>query len=423
MPNDFNVHSIVANEALYWFENELVMGNLCWRGYEKEWRTINGHKIGDTVSIDRPARFVSVDGPDITGVVQDVVYGKKDIKLNIQKTVPFQFDARGLTTEADIRRVGEESIRAAASRLAQDVETAISGIYWQFANVYGTPGTPATVTKVLGQGGAILTNLAVELPGRSAVVNPDMKVEFADQIKSLANTGKERAALERTKLGPLHNFDTYESPSLVTHTAGDWQGTVLVMGAGQASTYANVKDTWVQNLALDGFTTATAALKRGDVFTIAGCFEVNPGTLLSTGRLRRFTVQANVAAVASAATVSITPPIIPLTSSTAADKANATVTAAPADNAAITPIFGGTAQTVGVQYRQNLLFHRKALSLIMKPLQKLESFTVWEQRNRKGLSLTLSKGGDIYKHSEVWRLDILFGVDVLHTDLGLRLTD
>jgi hypothetical protein len=59
----------------------------------------------------------------------------------------------------------------------------------------------------------------------------------------------------------------------------------------------------------------------------------------------------------------------------------------------------------------------------MKPLQKLESFTVWETRNRKGLSLTLSKGGDIFKHTEVWRLDALYGVDVLHTDLGLRLTD
>src|SRR5687768_17391932 len=111
MANAFNVHSIVANEALYWFENELVLANLCWRGYEKEWRTINGHKVGDTITVDRPARFVSVDGPDITGSVQDVVYGKKQIKLNIHKTVPFKFDASGLTTEADIRRVGEESIR------------------------------------------------------------------------------------------------------------------------------------------------------------------------------------------------------------------------------------------------------------------------------------------------------------------------
>jgi hypothetical protein len=420
MPNDFNVHSLVANEALYWFKNELVLGNLCWRGYEKEWRTINGHKIGDTVTIDRPARFISVDGPDITGLDQDVIYGQKQIKLNIQRTVPFHFDARGLTTEADIRRVGEESIRAASSRLAQDVETAIAGIYWQFGNIFGTPGSPATTTKVLGQGGAIFTNLAVEVPGRSAVIDPDMKVEFAEQIKSLANTGKERAALERTRLGPLHNFSTYECPSLAVHTAGDWAGTVLIAGAGQATTFALAKDTWQQTLNIDGITSSGAdRLKKGDCFTIAGCFEVNPGTLQSTGRLRRFTLLANATVTTGAATVTIAPPIIPLTSGTAADKANATVSAAPADNAAITPIFtvnGGT-------YRQNLLFHKKAISLVMKPLQRLESFTVWETRNHEGLSLTLSKGGDIYKHSEVWRLDILFGVDVLHTDLGLRLTN
>jgi hypothetical protein len=289
--------------------------------------------------------------------------------------------------------------------------------------VFGTPGTPATVTKVLGTGGAILTNLAVEMPGRNAALEPNVKVEFADQLKSLANTGKERAALERTRLGPLHNFDTYESASIAVHTAGDWQGTVLVQGAGQASTFALTKDTWTQNFNIDGFTTATAALKKGDCFTIANCFEVNPGTLQSTGRLRRFALTADAAAVASAATVNITPPIIPLTSGTAADKANATVTVAPADNAVITPIFGTSAPTVGAQYLQNLLFHKKAISLVMRPLQRLESFVVWEQRNRKGLSLTLSKGGDILKHSEVWRLDALFGVDVLHTDLGLRLTN
>jgi len=420
MTNAFNVNSIVANEALYWFENELVLGNLCWRGFESEWRTINGHKVGDTVSIERPARLVSVAGPDITGLVQDVVYGKKDIKLNVQRTVPFKFDARGLTTEADIRRVGEESIRAASSRLAQDVESAISGIYWQFANIYGTPGSPATTTKVLGQGGAILTNLAVEMPGRNAVIDPDMKVEFADQIKSLSNTGKERAALERTKIGPLHNFDTFESASLTVHVAGDWAGTVLVNGASQATTFAAVKATWVQNLIIDGLTNSGAAqLKKGDVFTLAGCFEVNPSTMQSTGRLRRFALTADATVTAGGATVIITPPIIPLTSGTAADKANATVTAGPADNAAVTPIF----TTAGGSYRQNLLFHKKAVSLVMKPLQKLESFGVWETRNRKGLSLTLSKGGDIYKHEEVWRLDILFGVDVLHTDLGIRLTN
>lgn len=420
MANSFNVHAIVANEALYWFENELVMGNKVHRGFEKEWRTINGHKIGENVDIDRPARFVSVDGPDITNKVQDVVYGKKRISLNIQKTVPFHFDARGLTTEADIRKVGEESIRAAASRLAQDVESALAGLYWKMPNMFGTPGSPATTTKVIGQGGALLTQLGVEVPRRQAFISPDMKVEFAEQIKGLANTGLERQALKRTTCGMLHNFETYENASLVTHTTGDWQGTVLVAGANQSKTFAQVKDTWEQTLTIDGLSTAAAALKKGDVITIAGLFEVNPGTLQSTGRLRRFSLRADATAASGAATITISPPIIPVTSTTAADQANATVSAAVADNAAITPVFGATP---GVQRRQNILCHKNGIALIMKPLQRMEAFQVWEQRQSKGLSLTLSKGGDIYKHEEVWRLDTLFGADVLHEDLNLRLTD
>lgn len=424
MANDFNVHAIVANEALYWFENDLVLGNLVHRGFESEWKTINGHKVGDTVSIDRPARFISVAGPDITGAVQDVVYGKKDIKLNIQRTVPFKFDSRGLTTEADIKRVGEESIRGAVSRLVQDVESAIAGLYSQVANVHGAGvsgavGTPLAGTLPIGECGAHMTDLGVEAIGRNCVVGPQAKVSIAEQIKTL-HMPKAETALEESKIGKIHKFDTYESASLIRHETGDWAGTVLIDGASQSTTFAAAKDTWTQTLHVDGFTTATANIKKGDVFTIAGLYEVNPGTLQSTGRLRRFTVMADVNAASNEVDLLISPPIIPLTSSTPADKANATVTVAVTDGLAVTPIFG---TTPGVQFRQHLLFHKHAFSLVMRPLQRLESFTVWEQRENKGLSITLSKGGDIYKHEEVWRLDALFGVDVLHPDLAERLSD
>jgi coat protein Gp5 len=424
MANAFNVHAIVANEALYWFENEMVLGNLVHRGFEQEWRTMNGHKIGDTITVDRPARFISVDGPDITGSVQDVVYGSKEVKLNIQKTVPFKFDSRGLTTEADIKRVGEESIRGAASRLVQDVESSIAGLYTQISNLHGAGtsgavGTPLAATAPIGEAGAFMTDLGVGMETRNCVVGPTAKVGIAESIKTLYMP-KAQTALEKSKIGPIHNFDTYESSSLARHTCGDWAGSIAVDGASQSTTFAAAKDTWTQTLHIDGFTTGAAALKAGDVFTIADLYEVNPGTLQSTGRLRRFTVVSDAAMSSNEGDITITPPIIPVTSSTAADKANATVTAAVANDAVVTPIFG---TTPGVQFRQHLAFHKNAMSLVMRPLQRLESFTVWETRQSKGLSLTLSKGGDIYKHEEVWRLDALFGVTMMHPDLAQRLSD
>lgn len=424
MANSFNVASILANMGLYFLKNELGMANMVYRGHEKEWREINGHKVGDTVYIDRPPRFRAVDGPDITGNVQDVVYGKTSIKLNIQKTVPFQFDSRGLTTEADVRRVGAEAMKAAASEIAETIETALTGLYKKVANFHGTPGTAITSTKFVGEVGAAMTNLGVPKTGRMALLTPGTKLELAEQMKTLYIDTKNKTALERTKLGPVHNFDTYESASLQAHTPGTWNampGTALVNGAAQVSAYTAVKDTWVQNLNIDTLT-GSAVLRAGDVFTIAGVFEVNPGTHQSTGRLRNFVVTADATMSSGAGTIVISPPIIPVSSASLLDKANATVDAAPADNAVIVTRSGSTTTSSG-PFKQNLFFHKNAFALVMKPLQKLDSFTVWEQKNIEGLSLTLSKGGDILKHSEVWRLDALFGVEAPQIELAFRGTE
>lgn len=418
MPNSFNVHSIIISMALRYLDNELVLGNMVHRGLEKEWRVINEHKIGDTVTIDRPPRFVAVDGPDITGQVQDVVYGKHQIKLDRQLTVPFQFDARGLTTEADVARVGGQAIKAAASEMAQRVESDLAGLYTVVSNHIGTPGTLPSTPKIIGQGGTLMTNLAVPYAGRCAVLEPDAKLEIADKITTLFMPAKSTSALERCKLGPIHNFDTYESASLKAHRPGNWAAAIRVMGANQHVAYSAVKDNYSQQLNLDG-STAAAVLRKGDVFTLANVFEVNMPTRETTMRLRDFVVLADATTDgAGLVTVTISPPIIPADSTNLLDKAHATVTTKPADNAVVIHKTGA----FNTPYRQNLLFRKSAFALITKPLARLDSFTVWEQRQTEGLSMTLSKGGNIMNHTEIWRLDLLYGVAGLNTDEAVRLT-
>ncbi|MEO0943255.1 MAG: P22 phage major capsid protein family protein [Pseudomonadota bacterium] len=417
MANEFNVHKIVARMATHFLKNELVLGAKCHRGYENEWRTINGHKIGDTVTIEKPARFRAVSGPDITGKVQDVSYGSTSIKLDNQITVPFKFDARGLTTEADVRKVGAESIRAAAAEIAEEVEQYLANLYRQVATFHGTPGTAIDKTKQIGTGGTIMTNLAVPKINRCGVYEPDVHLEIADEIKSLDMTTKAVSALERSKIGPVHRFDCYESASLAVHTCGDWGGgSPLVNGSNQKTSWATSKDLGYSELIVDGL--GSAQIKEGDVFNIAGVYEVNPSSHKSTGRLRDFVVTEDVNASSGSATLRISPPIIPADSTDLLDQAQSTVDTAPADNAPITVKTGAA----GEQHRQNLQFHKNAFSLVMRPLQKLDSFTVWEQRNLEGLSLTLSKGGDIYKHDEVWRLDCLMGARAIEPNLAVRHT-
>ena len=52
--------SIIAKEALFQLENNLVMGNLVHRDYRKEFV-----KIGETITIRKPGKFVVTDGGSV----------------------------------------------------------------------------------------------------------------------------------------------------------------------------------------------------------------------------------------------------------------------------------------------------------------------------------------------------------------------
>ena len=166
----------------------------------------------------------------------------------------------------------------------------------------------------------------------------------------------------------------------------------------------------------DGWTAGSAVLKAGDVFTIAGVYAVNPvpgeG---STGKtvlpyLQQFVVQGDVSADGGgAASLTISPPII-------TSGPYQTVTAAPADNAAITVL--GTASTA---YPQNLAFHRNAFALVTVPLEMPDGATFKARESANGLSVRVVKDYDINADEDIIRLDILFGRKAIYPDLACRL--
>jgi hypothetical protein len=79
--------------------------------------------------------------------------------------------------------------------------------------------------------------------------------------------------LQKAKLPPLGNVDLYAAQNVRTHTVGTKAGTPLVNGAAQNVTYDGTN---AQNLVTNGWTASAPRLKKGDVFTIAGVFAVNP---------------------------------------------------------------------------------------------------------------------------------------------------
>jgi hypothetical protein len=214
--------------------------------------------------------------------------------------------------------------------------------------------------------------------------------------------------VRRGMLGQIANFDIYGDQNVYRFTAGTRGGAPLVNGvpANNAS-----------SMAIDGMTASVATWgKTGDVFTIAGVNAVNPISKQDSGVLQQFVVTADFATNGSGqATVSFYPPLIN-NSGTNIGAAYQTVSALPADNAALT--FVGSAATA---YPQNLAFHENALALVTVPLELPDSVGFKARADWRGYSIRVVKDYDIDADEEVIRLDILFGWKAIYPELGHRI--
>ena len=407
MANTLITPDIITMQAMVEFKNAMVLLAKTDRQLDKMFTG----KIGDTVSVRRRVRYEAVDGPDITGLIQDTVEGKIPVSLNLQKTVPIQFSAIDLTLS--IEDFSERYIRPAMIELVQKVESEIADSYKEIWWFTGTPGAAPSTYLDIGTAEAILDDAGVPFDRRTAFYTPFNMVTLADGLKGVFPTGIATLAIERSSIGNYANFDVVKSQSLKRHTVGPLGGTPLVDGATQDVTYLSVKDTYNQTLNTKGWTAAAAArLNEGDVFTIADVFSVNPRTRQSTGSLQTFVVRVDASSdVGGLAAVTIAPPII-------TSGPYQTVDSAPADGAAIV-IKSGTA---GAQYPQNIAFHPNAITVAMAQIAEPEGGARFSRQTMDNISILYTEQHDILTQQNIKRFDILFGVKAQNPGMAIRHT-
>lgn len=371
------------------------MSNNVHREYKKEFV-----KVGDTVSIRKPVKFLASDGA--TRSNQDVTETSTSIVINKRKHVSWKFSTQDLTLS--IEEYSERYIKPAAIALANVLDVdGCDTAYKAFWMSAGTPGTTPATFAALGDVAEKLDDGAVPDDGmRKLILNPAARWSMADGLKTLNNEGMASDFVRKGRLGSIANFDIYGDQNIKRHTVGVATGTPLVNGGSQTGA----------SLVTDGWTNSTTGiLKAGDVFTIAGVNAVNPISKEDTGVLQQFVVlaDANSGATTGPATLSISPSIT-------TSGAYQTVTASPADNAAITVL--GTGSTA---YPQNLAFHKNALALVTCPLELPDSAGFKSRISKNGLSIRVVKDYDIDNDEEIIRLDILYGWKAIYPDLGARL--
>lgn len=408
MANSNLTVDVIAKEALLQLDNNLVMAKQVHRGLESEFgNAMNGYMAGSTVSIRRPTDFTVRDGANVSN--QDVVEGTTSITVNKQKGVDFVFTSQELTL--NINELSERVIKPAMVQLANQVDADIFDLYKQVPNWVGTPGQTINSFTDFAVAPQRMDEYAVPADGRSAVLSPSDHWGLLGSQTSLYIQDAAKGAYRNGSLGAIGGVDTYMAQNVPTHTVGVATGTPLVNGGSQVSTYVSVKNTMTQTLNTDGWTNSTTGiLKAGDVFTIANVYAVNPITKATLPFLKQFTVTADANSGASTGPSALT--IYPAIIDSGAFK---NVSAAPADNAAITVLGTG-----GTGYRQNLAFHKNAFALAMVPMIAPPGAVDVSRQSYKGTSVRLIPYYTGTSDTSAWRLDILYGTKAIDPRLATR---
>lgn len=405
MANSILTPSVIAKEALMQLENNLVFANNVHREYKKEFV-----KVGDTVSIRRPVKFTTSDGATVSSL-QDVTEGNTSITINQRKHVAWGFSSQDLTLS--IEQYSERYIKPAMITLAQTMDSYMAGLYKHVWNQVGTPGTTPADFDAVSDVAERLDDMSVPKDMRKLILNPRAGYKIAGTATALYMQKVAQDAYRMGSIGEIAGLETFMSQNIVRHTVGAHGGTPLVNGGSQNDTYADTKATNQSILVTDGWSTSTAVLKAGDVFTIAGVYAVNPvpgESKAAYDYLQQFTVVSDVTSDGSGnATITVSPAII-------SSGAYQTVSATPADNAAIT--VAGTASTA---YPINLGYHRNAFALVTCPLEMPDGVSFKARESHNGLSVRVIKDYDFTNDVDQIRLDVLYGGKAIYPDLASRL--
>ena len=366
-----------------------------------------GAKVGYTVNARLPQRFTVTEGQALQ--TQGINDQYAPITLTHQKNVAYSWSTASMTQE--IEAVRERYVKPAATALANVID--YDGLNTVYTDVYqsvGTPGTTPSSNLTYLQANAKLTNSATPSDGRVAVLDPTSMVTLANANLALFNPTAQIS--EQYREGQFASralgvSEWYEDANVAKFTTGSYTtSTPLINGASQTGS----------SLVTDGWASSAATLNKGDIFTIAGVYGVNPVSYASTGALQQFVVTATTTSSGvEMATLPISPSII-------TSGQLQTVTASPADNAAITVVGAGASTMTATVTSQSLLYHPDAFALVMadlhRPQSGAEATTV--RSKELGVSIRMVQQYQIGTDSEPTRLDVLYGWATLRPTLACR---
>lgn len=393
----------ITRKALQILHNNMPFIRSINRQYDSRFAK-SGAKNGGTLLIREPNQFTVRSG--WTMDTQDVTETTQTLTVATVRGVDIEFSTEELTLSID--DFSERYLEPAMMRLAAEVEkVVINGVYpyvTKFENTaFGTKPVLADVLSaraLLQQGLAPSTNrcLLTDALAANSIITAGYNIyNPASEISRQYETGL---------LGTVYGFKHYESELTPVHT----NGSRTTAGTCDLSAVTNGTTT----LSITG--TSTEVYAVGDVITVAGVYEVNPETKVSTGELKQFSVATAYTATGSSADMTITWPLYKDGAKQNAYSADWTDT-----TAATVVDLAGSSGTASTAYTNSLAYHKDAFTFVSADIEQPKGVDFAYRAVADGISLSLVRDFDITNRTFPCRIDILFGYKCLRPEWAARI--
>jgi hypothetical protein len=313
----------------------------------------------------------------------------------------------------DITDFSERFIEPAMIQMAQDVDYDVAQLTGDIPNWVGTPGNILTNFDSFAASTQRLDDTAIGASPRAGVVTPrdarglqanltgPQSVFAPDMVADVYRNGA---------IPPIDGVKLFKTQNTYTQVTGTRTNGTL-NGGTLATTWLATKDNNQQTFTMAGLG-AAGTIKKGEVFTLAGVYDVNPRSKIALPYLKQFVVLADTTADgAGAAQVTASPPII-------TSGAYQTASAAPATNAVVTWV--GAASS---SFANNVVFNKNAFALVMVPLEKPEGGLAKVARmSHKGVNVRILSFYDGVNDNNIWRFDVLYGLKTIDPRQAVRLS-
>ena len=376
MANNLLTISKITNEALMVLENELTFTSEVDRNYDDQFAVVGG-KIGNTVNVRKPGRFIGTTGPALN--VEDFNETSVPVTLSTQFHVDTQFTTQDLALSLDMfsDRVLKPAVAAIANKIDRDGCTQAAN---NTANIVGVAGTPPTGLITYLTAAAYLDSEGAPRDGRrSCTVEPFTSATIVDSLKGLfvpqEAIGEQyrKGLMGRDSAGMNWKMDQ----NIVSHTFGNFSGSATV-----ATTTATgfLTSGWASSSTITLTLTNGVSLNQGDTFTIAGVYAVNPQNRQAYGsnKLRNFVVNTAVSGSGGTISVNVSPAII-----TAGQFQNVSI---PSTSSTAAVSFFNQSGTVSPQ---NIIMHRNAFTLAVADLELPEGVHFAGRASDKEIGLSM----------------------------------